>query len=108
MKIKFANGVIKKCSMPIERKIFKQIGGSTIGVGWLLSLILIGETTSDEMDALLVDKNIAHLEFLSEAENSENEHMFSLNGYGINTSSVITYNEDKAKTTVEIQLSKGV
>ena len=108
MKIKFTNGVIMECSAPIERKIFKQIGGSIVDVGWLLSFSIIGEVTSEDIDKLLVPDNITHLEFLSKAENNEDDLVFSLNGYEINTSSVIAYNEDKTKASVEIQLQKGV
>lgn len=108
MKIKFANGVIKECAAPIERKIFKQISGSLVEIGWLLSFTIIGEITSAEVDKLLVAENTTQLEFLSETESGENELVFSLNGYETNTSSIIVYNENKTKTTVEIQLTKGV
>ena len=104
MKIKFANGVVKPCTTPTEQKIFRNIDGAIVGVGWLLNLRLMGATTSQEVDEVLTESNIATLEFLSE----EDKTIFVLDGYDKITSSVIRHTEDTTSTSVEIQLSKGV
>ncbi len=39
MKVKFANSVVKKCTAPTEQKIFKAVGGETVGANWVLMQI---------------------------------------------------------------------
>ena len=108
MKIKFANGVVKNCTAPTEQKLFKPISGETVGVGWVLTLKLIGETTSAELDGFLTPDNISKLEFSVETESGEDKILFSLDGYNKITSSYIRYSEDTSSTSVEIQLTKGI
>ena len=108
MKVKFANGVVKPCTTPTEQKVFRNIDGVMVGVGWLLNLRLMGATTSQEVDEVLTASNITSLEFLAETENGEDKTIFVLDGYDKITSSVIRHTEDTTSTSVEIQLSKGI
>ena len=108
MKIKFANGVVKECAAPVEQKLFKNIEGETVGVGWLLILNILGEMTSAELDEILTNNDFSSIEFLSENENGEEKSLFTLKGYDKNTSSVIRHADDITKTRTEINLSKGV
>ena len=105
MKVKFANGVIKKCIAPTEQKVFKTVDGTS---GWILNLRLVGGMTSTELDNLSSLENIAPLEFLTETENGEDKVLFTLDSYEKITSSVIRHAEDTESTTVEIQLTKGL
>ena len=103
MKIKFANGVVKECAAPTEQKAFK----AGIGVGWILLLRLIGETTSTELDNLLTEDNISPLEFITKTEDGKDKTIFTLSGYNKVTSSTIRYAEGE-DTVSEIQLTKGM
>lgn len=103
MKVKFANGVVKECTAPTEQKIFKTVGGETVGMGWVLVLRLTGNTTSAELDEVLTRENVSTLEFLH-----DEQKLFSLSGYDKITSSTIRHSEDVAATYTEIQMSKGV
>ena len=103
MKVKFANGVVKECAAPTEQKAFK----AGIGVGWILLLRLIGETTSTELDNLLTEDNISPLEFITETEDGKDKTIFTLSGYNKVTSSTIRYAEGE-NTVSEIQLTKGM
>jgi hypothetical protein len=105
MKIKFANGVIKKCESPTEQKVFKTNTGTA---GWILHLRLVGEITSGELDEILTVENIAQLEFLTTTESGEDKTAFTLDGYEKITSSTIRHAEDTASTSAEIQLTKGL
>ena len=104
MKVRFANGVIKKCAAPTEQKAFRTVGGN----GWILNLRLIGGITSAELDELITTENIDSLEFLSVPEEGEAKTIFTLDGYEKITSSTIRHAEDTASTSVEIQLTKGL
>ena len=108
MKVKFANGVVKECTAPTEQKIFKTVGGATVGAGWVLVLRLTGNTTSSELDDVLTAENVSTLEFMAEDETGFRKTLFSLSGYDKITSSTIRHSEDVAATYTEIQMSKGV
>ncbi len=109
MKVKFANGVTKVCSSVTEQKIFKNVGGETVGAGWILFLKLSGETTSSALDDLLTAENVASLEFsATNEETGEETVLFTLTGYDKITSSTIRHSEDSTATYAEIQISKGV
>lgn len=108
MKVKFANGVVKECTAPTEQKIFKTVGGETVGMGWVLILKLSGNITSSEIDEILTPENVGSLEFSAENEKGEDTKLFSLGGYSKITSSTIRHAEDTASTYAEIQMSKGV
>jgi hypothetical protein len=107
MKIKFANGVEKECTSPIEQKAFKNISEKSIGSGWILNLKLIGLITSTELDNLLSEDNIKSLEFSYTSDDDEDISLFKLDGYEKVTSSVIRYSEDTNTAYTEIQLSRG-
>lgn len=104
MKVKFKDGTIRRCSSPIEQKVFR--GGES--AGWILMLKLLGETTSSELDSILTPENITELEFFTATEYGTGEALFTLSGYEKITSSSIRYAEDIASTTTEIQLTKGI
>ena len=108
MKIKFADGTMKKCAAPIEQKIFRTSGGETTGAGWILNLKIIGEITSSELDRFLTSDNVSELKFFSEANADEVAELFVLNCYSKISSSVVRHAEDTSATYAEIQLSKGV
>ena len=108
MKVKFKNGVVKSCTAPTEQKVFRNVDGVMVGVGWLLNFRIAGGMTSDEVDNVLTLDNITSLEFLAETENGEDKTIFVLDGYDKITSSVIRHTEDTTSTSVEIQLSKGL
>lgn len=108
MKVKFADGVVKECTAPTEQKIFKTVGGETVGMGWVLILKLTGNITSTELDSVLTADNVSTLEFSAETESGEEKTLFSLDGYSKITSSTIRHSEDTAATYAEIQMSKGV
>lgn len=98
MLVKFKNGTEKKCSNPIEQKLFR----SGVAAGWLCSFSLSEIVTSTELDALLTEENVSELTFC----NDNSEALFTINEYTKVTSAVIRYTEDGSK--VEIQLSKGI
>ena len=102
MKVTFKDGTIKECSAPTEQKVFK--GGEASG--WILSFVLLGDITSNEVDDLLSEENISHLAFLSKNEN-EVETIIELLDYNKVSSAVIRYIEQET-TRVEIHLTKGV
>ena len=104
MKVKFANGVVKECAAPTEQKAYR----AGEGIGWILLLRLTGETTSAELDNLLVADNVSALEFLTETENGEDKTLFTLEGYDKVTSSTIRYAESEPDIVSEIQLTKGM
>ena len=108
MKVKFANGAIKECSPPTEQKLFKNIDGATVAVGWVLILRLTGNSTSSELDEILAPESSKSLEFFTENENGGVVNQFSLNGYNKVTSTTIRHAEDSLATYAEIQMSKGV
>ena len=105
MKVKFANGVVKDCTAPVEQKVFKAAMG---GVGWMLLLRLTGAITSTELDAILTEDNVKSLKFSTVADNGEDAFLFTLDGYEKITSSIIRHSEDTTATHTEIQLTKGV
>ena len=105
MKVKFANGVVRECNAPTEQKVFKTASGEQ---GWILQLRLIGEITSNDVDAMLTTDNIGHLEFLTVEENGDEKKLFELDGYNKITSSTIRHSEDTNATSVDIQLTKGI
>ena len=105
MKVKFKDGTIKKCSSPIEQKVFR----AGTSAGWILMLKLLGETTSSELDGIMIPENISELEFITTTEDyGIDEALFTLSGYEKITSSSIRYAEDMASTITEIQLTKGI
>lgn len=108
MKVKFENGITKECTAPMEQKIFRNIGGETVGVGWILMLKLTGGITSSEIDSIMTANNTNSLEFLTENDSGEETTLFNLNGYNKITSSIIHYAEDTSAAYAEIQLTKGV
>lgn len=108
MKVKFENGVTKKCSAPLEQKLFRNIDGETVGVGWILMLKLTGGVTSADIDSVMTANNTSTLEFLTEDDSGEETTLFSLTGYRKITSSIVHYSEDTSSAYAEIQLTKGV
>lgn len=108
MKVKFANGVVKECTAPTEQKVFKTVGTTNVGVGWVLVLRLTGNMTSTELDAVLTEDNVSTLEFLTADESGAEKKLFSLEGYNKITASTIRHSEDSAAAYTEIQMSKGV
>ncbi len=108
MKVKFASGAVKECTAPTEQKVFKTVGGETVGIGWVLILKLMGNITSTEFDTVVNTEGVSSLEFLKENEKGEDEILFTLEGYNKITSSTIRHAEDTTATYVEIQMSKGV
>ena len=104
MKVKFANGVVRDCSAPIEQKVFRQ----GVDSGWVLNFRLNGGVTSAEMDSIVTPENIGSLDFFTTNENGEDKALFSLTGYEKITSSTIRHAEDLASAYAEIQLTKGV
>lgn len=108
MKVKFANGVVVRCTAPMEQKIIRTNGSETIGIGWVLVLKLSGDIASAELDELVTAENVKSLEFLTENENGEQTKLFSLDGYDKITASTIHHAENAASAFAEIQMSKGV
>jgi hypothetical protein len=108
MKVKFANGAVKECAAPTEQKVFKTVGGETVGVGWMLILRLVGNIISNEFDSIVNSDGVSSLEFLKEDEKGEDVSLFKLDGYSKITSSTIRHAEDTSATYVEVQMSKGV
>lgn len=104
MKVKFANGVVKECAAPTEQKVYR----SGVGIGWVLSLRLMGEMASSELDNLITAENVSSLEFLTETEEGEEKTLFTLSGYEKCSSSVIRHAENITATQSEIQLTKGL
>lgn len=112
MKVQFKDGTIKNCTAPVEQKVFRN----SEAVGWMLIFNLKGETTSNEVDALLTADNIKELTFIPDhsaiIEGEESEAIettpIRLLNYDRVSSSAIRYAEDISMTRVEIQLSKGV
>ncbi len=98
MLVKFKNGTEKKCSNPIEQKLFR----SGVAAGWLCSFSLSETVTSTELDELLTEENVSELTFC----NDDAEALFTINEYAKVTSAIIRYNKDENKA--EIQLSKGI
>lgn len=108
MKVKFANGIIKDCSAPIEQKIFKTAAGVPVGIGWVLSLRLLGCSTSTELDEIVTADNVKSLEFLTDLEDGKSKTLFKLEDYTKITSSSIRHAENTADTYAELQISKGI
>ena len=108
MKVKFANGVVKECTAPMEQKIFKTLEGKTVGTGWVLVLRLTGNITSTELDGALTPDSSSTLEFLTTNDKGEDTALFTLEGYNTVTSSTIRHAEDPKAAYTEIQMSKGV
>ncbi|MBR6603133.1 MAG: hypothetical protein IKK94_03865 [Clostridia bacterium] len=108
MKVKFANGAVKECTAPTEQKVFKTVGGETVGVGWMLILRLVGNITSNEFDSIVNSDGVSSLEFIKDGEGGAEVSLFKLEGYSKITSSTIRHSEDTSATYVEIQMSKGV
>lgn len=98
MLVKFKNGTKKKCTNPIEQKLFR----SGNAAGWLCSFSISETVTSTELDALLTSENIITLIFC----NDNSEELFTINEYNKVTSAVIRYTEDES--VVEVQFSKGL
>lgn len=102
MKVKFLNNVVKKCTAPIEQKIFKNLSGDLQSVGWLLNLRLMENITSSDLDLLITRNNIGTLEFTDDSDKT----LFVLSGYDRVTSTIIRHSDNAETTSVEIQLSK--
>ena len=98
MFVKFKNGAKKKCTNPIEQKLFR----SGNAAGWLCSFSISETVTSTELDELLTAENISKLTFC----NDNSEEIFAINEYNKVASAVIRYTEDNS--TVEVQFSKGL
>lgn len=98
MLVKFKNGTEKKCTNPIEQKVFR----SGVAAGWLCTFNLSETTTSTELDALLTEENVSELTFC----NDVSEELFTISDYTKITSAIIRYTEEGSK--VEMQLSKGL
>jgi len=103
MKVQFKDGTIKTCSAPIEQKVFR----SGVDAGWILSVSIECDITSEELDKLITTDNISELIFTSEEE-SRTVKTISLSGYDKVTSAVIRYSEEKEKTKIDMRLTKGV
>lgn len=103
MKVQFKDGTIKTCSAPMEQKVFR----SGIDAGWILSVSIESDITSDELDKLVTTDNISELLFTSEEE-TDTVKTISLSGYDKVTSAIIRYSEEKNKTRIEMRLTKGV
>ena len=108
MRVKFANGVVKECTAPIEQKVFKRVDGKTEGAGWLLILRLKGGITSAELDTLLTAENVKTMRFSTINEDDEETALFILEDYETITSSSIRHAENATLTQTEIQMSKGI
>lgn len=108
MKVKFANGVVKECATPTEQKAFRNIGGETVGVRWILNIRLLGGITSTELDDILISDNVKTLEFSTTKEDGTEKTLFTLEGYEKITSSAIRHAEDVSATSADIQLTKGI
>ena len=98
MRVKFKDGTEKRCSNPVEQKLFRNGEAA----GWLCSVNLSETVNSTELDAILTVDNISELMFCDDGS----AELFSVNGYGKITSAVIRHSEDGGR--VEIQLSKGL
>jgi hypothetical protein len=98
MKVQLKNGTIVGCSNPIEQKVFK--GGES--AGWICSLTFTDNLNSTEIDNLVTSENMSEMTFL----NDENETVVTLTGYEKLTSAIIRHSAEK--TSVDIQLTKGV
>ena len=103
MKVKFNDGTVKNCTTPTEQKVFKQ----GVGAGWVLIFALICDMTSTEVDELISTENISGLSFITEDENGLESTIF-ISDYDKISSAIIRYSDEKDKTRVEIQLTKGV
>ena len=57
MFVKFKNGAKKKCTNPIEQKLFR----SGNAAGWLCSFSISETVTSTELDELLTAENLVYL-----------------------------------------------
>ncbi len=104
MKVKFKDGTVKNCTAPTEQKVFRAGGAA----GWILMFAIIADMTSSEVDSLINAENISDLVFIAEDENGFETNVFSISDYDKISSAIIRYADDKAKTRVEIQLTKGV
>lgn len=108
MKIKFLNGVIKKCEAPTEQKVFRNSDNDITESAWVLTIRLADTVTSDELDEIILPENTSTLKFYTD----ENIEIFTLNGYNKTTFAKIRYSEtisdENSDTYADIQLSKGV
>ena len=105
MKVKFKDGTIKKCAVPVEQKVFRN----QEAVGWILMFSLTGENTSAELDTVLTTDNISELVFIPDVSDAETtEETIQLSNYNKISSVVIRYAENVDNSKVEIQLTKGV
>ncbi len=103
MKVKFKDGTVKSCSAPMEQKMFR----SGAEAGWMLSVSIECDITSDELDKLITADNISELTFTSEEETGAGKTI-NLSGYDKVTNATIRYSEEKGKTRIEMRLTKGV
>lgn len=103
MKVQFKDGTIKACLTPTEQKVFR----SGTDAGWILSVSVVCDITSDELDKLITADNISELTFTSEDETGTVKTI-SLSGYDKVSSAIIHYSEEQEKTKVDIRLTKGV
>lgn len=103
MKVQFKDGTVKACSAPMEQKVFR----SGIDAGWMLSVSIECDITSDELDKLITTDNISDLTFTSDEEIGASKTIH-LSGYDKVTNATIRYSEEKDKTRIEMRLTKGV
>ena len=101
MKVKFKNETIKVCTQPTEQKMFRD-GNAT---GWLLSFSIKDEDiTSESLDTVLTNDNVARLTFIDDDDNE----LFILTGYSRITSAIIRYAEPGINSRVDIQITKSL
>ena len=99
MKIKFNNGVVKVCTAPTEQKASRNGALNT----WILTFRLTGGSSSEELDALLVDDNISAMQLLSDSGSV----LGSMTGYNTVVSCSIRYADDPSSMYAELQLMKS-
>lgn len=104
MKLKFPNGIVKKCPSVTEQKLFKTNDGKSECVGWLLTVRLTGHITSSELDEFFTEDNINTLNFSTD----EDKPLFVVNGYTHIISSTIRNSDATETSYTEVQLKKGV
>lgn len=99
MKLEFVNGKEKKCSKLIEQKLFL----SNNAAGWLCSISITEAMTSEEIDDLFEEDNIAELTLIDETANTT----VCIKGYS-KVTSVVAKHTGGENNIVEVQMTKGV
>lgn len=101
MKVQFKNSPTEfESNSLVEQKLYR----AGEAAGWMLSMTIEGNVSSEELDALLVDSNIGEITVTTQGV--EETETAVLVGYDKVTSCVVKRTD--AKCTAEIQLTKGV